>query len=182
VPACGIDHDRDRGRGHLDETARRLSHAELAVARLLAAEGHRVRSLPERPGRARTADLDVCGQPVEVKSWLAPSERQGRALTPKSVVNKLVQAHGQSACAVLFAGGSGLTDLTARAGLTAYASRPDSTRLAEVRVVGDGFDLAMNCRPGIELAAPAPAAALDPVPGRSPPPPVRAPGTGWSLT
>jgi hypothetical protein len=101
---------------------------------------------------------------VEVKSWLSPEERAGRALTPRSVVNKLVQAHGQSASVVLYAGGSGLSEVTARAGLAAYAARPDSAPLAQVRVVGEGFDLAMTRMPGIERAP-----ALDHRPNRSPP-------------
>jgi hypothetical protein len=174
VAACGLDH-AGRGAGVVDETPRRLSHAEFAVARLLAAEGHEVRALAERPGRARTADLDVCGQPVEVKSWVSLEERGGRTLTPKSVVNKLVQAHGQSASVVVYAGGSGLTDVTARAGLAAYACRSDSEQLAAVRVIGDGFDLAMTRLPGLERAA-----AVDRLPDRSPSA-LQGLSPGWTL-
>jgi hypothetical protein len=134
----------------LDERQRRLSHEEMAVAGLLAVEGHHVRSLPEGRGRGRVPDLEACGVAVEVKSWLPLTERGGRAPGPRSVLNKLVQAGRQASTVVLNGHGSGLTVGAARVGMALYSARPDGGRLSAVRVLGDGFELAWTRRP--ELA------------------------------
>jgi hypothetical protein len=134
-------HDHGSGAGGLDESARRLSHAEFAVAGQLAAEGHQVYALADRPGQGRTADLLVCGNPVEVKSWLSREQRAGRAPGVRSVANKLLQAEGQAATVVLDGRGSGLTSAAVRAGVAMYAESPHRGNVAAVRVLGDGFDL-----------------------------------------
>jgi hypothetical protein len=135
-------HQRHGGlEGRLDESARRLSHPEFAVARQLTSEGHQVYALPERPGRARTADLLVCGTPVEVKSWLSQDQRRQVPGT-RSVVNKLRQAEGQAATVILEGRGSGLTSVAAHNGMAMYAGLPHRGPVAAVRVLGDGFDLA----------------------------------------
>jgi hypothetical protein len=163
--ACGSDH-HDGAPGRLDEAARRLPHEEFAVARQLAAEGHQVGALAAPRGQGRTADLLVCGQPVEVKSWLSRAERGGRAPGAKSVVNKLLQAEGQAEVVVLNGRGSGLTPAAARAGMAIYAGLPHRDRIATVRVLGDGFDLGWSRTPDLRRT---------PVPGRhaarSPAPP-----------
>ena len=139
APRCPFGaHRRAAG---LDETARRLSHSELAVAALLVSEGHLVRSVAERPGRGRSADLEVCGQSVEVKTWLPPAERGGRAPTARSVRNKLVDARGQGATAVLWARGSGLSAVDAERGVEEFLASGDPGGIVAVRIVGDGFDL-----------------------------------------
>lgn len=140
-----------RGRGSLDETARRLSHEEFRVARALAAEGHTVKSVPERRGGGRTADLEVCGSPVEVKSWLALPDRRGVAPGPRSVVNKLVSAEGQGAAVVLSASGTGLSASDASAGVARYAALRPRSGISSVRVMGDGFDLSWRRSPALEL-------------------------------
>lgn len=145
---CGHS-DRDGPRGWLDETARRLSHEEHYVADTLATEGHGVRSLAESRRGGRRADLEVCGRSVEVKSWLPLPERGGRAPTPQSVFNKLVDAAGQAEVVVLYARGSGLTPGTARRGMALYASTAPPGRLSAVRVIGDGFDLGWVFRRGL---------------------------------
>jgi hypothetical protein len=137
---CGRAHGR--ASGSIDESARRLSHAEFAVASQLASEGHQVRALAERRGGGRTADLLMCGTPVEVKSWLSSPERGAIAPGVRSVVNKLLQAEGQAATVVLNSRGSGLSPAVARAGMEAYAGLPHGANVAAVRVLGDGFDLA----------------------------------------
>lgn len=136
----------------LDESARRLSHEEFRVARALAGEGHHVKSVAERRGRGRSADLEVCGTPVEVKSWLALPERRGVLPGPRSVVNKLISAEGQSPVVVLAAEGSGLTASAAAAGVASYARLRPGSGITTVRVMGDGFDLSWRRRAGIELA------------------------------
>lgn len=128
------------GLGYLDETARRLSHEEHAVATRLAAEGHAVRSLASGRGGSRTADLDVCGQAVEVKSWLPLSERGGRPATARSVLNKLLDAGEQGDICVLYGRGSGLTAATVRSGVSLYARR-SGRGLTSIRAIGDGFDV-----------------------------------------
>jgi hypothetical protein len=138
--SCGRDHSSLAG--SLDESARRLSHPEFAVAGQLAAEGHEVYALADRPGRGRTADLLVCGTPVEVKSWLHVEQRGGHVPGVRSVANKLLQAEGQAATVVLDGRGSGLTSATARAGVAMYAGLPHRGNVAAVRVIGDEFDLA----------------------------------------
>jgi hypothetical protein len=138
--SCG--HQHASAGGSLDESARRLSHPEFAVAGQLAAEGHQVHALADRAGRGRTADLLVCGTPVEVKSWLSREQRGGHAPGIRSVVNKLLQAEGQAATVVLDGRGSGLTSGAARAGMAMYAGLPHRGNVAAVRVLGDGFDLA----------------------------------------
>jgi hypothetical protein len=137
--ACQFEHAR--APGTLDETARRLSHDEYAVADLLVREGHHVRSVAtgQQPGRA--ADLLVCGSPVEIKSWLSWDERGGRGPTVRSVVNKLRQAEGQAATVVLNGRGSGLSETAARRGLATYTTRANRSGVTWVRVLGDDFDL-----------------------------------------
>ena len=153
--SCGREHDR--AAGHLDESARRLSHPEFAVAGQLASEGHQVYALADhRPGRGRTADLLVCGTPVEVKSWLSVQHRGGNAPGARSVVNKLLQAEGQAATVVLEGRGSGLSSAAARAGVAMYASLPHRGNVAAVRVLGDGFDLAWTRARALERHRPVP--------------------------
>jgi len=135
--------------GVVDERARRLSHEEMAVATRLASEGHHVRSLSEGRPRSPVADLEACGVPVEVKSWLSLAERDGRAPTSRSVVNKLLDAGRQAPVAVLNGYGTGLTAGVARSGMALYAARPDAGSLTTVRVLGDGFDLAWARSPQI---------------------------------
>lgn len=146
-PGCGASHQAGAG-GSVDEQARRLSHEEFRVARLLAADGHRVRSLPESRTGGRRPDLEVCGSGVEVKSFLPLAER-GRPPTPQSVFNKLMNAAGQADSVFLYGAGSGLTPRTVRAGLARLAADGRAPRLSAVRAVGDGFDLAWARGPGI---------------------------------
>jgi hypothetical protein len=122
------------------------------VAGRLAMEGHRVRSLPEGRGRGRVADLEACGMPVEVKSWLSLAERHGRAPSARSILNKLVEAGRQAPTVVLNGYGTGLTAGAARRGMALYSARPDAGRLSSVRVLGDGFDLAWTGRPELSLS------------------------------
>jgi hypothetical protein len=147
-PLCGEDHRRQRGA--IDERARRLSHEEMAVADRLASEGHHVRSLPDGRGRGRMADLDACGVAVEVKSWLSLAERAGRAPSPRSILNKLVDGGRQASTVVLNGYGTGLTAGAARRGMALYSARP-ATGLTSVRILGDGFDLAWTRQPELNV-------------------------------
>lgn len=137
--------------GALDESARRLSHPEMAVARRLTSEGHRVRSQAELPWQGPTADLEVCGRRVEVKSFLGADQSRGRsAPTAASVCNKLLHASRQGEVAVIFAEGSRLSVRQAEAGVRIFAARGGWRRLASARVLGDGFDLTWQA-PGLAL-------------------------------
>lgn len=153
----------------LDESARRLTHSEYAVAVQLAAEGHRVRSLPDRRGAGRVPDLDVCGTGVEVKTWLPPEDRSGRPPTARSVFNKLADARGQGATTVLWAKGSGLQALDAQRGVELFAASGRFGGITTVRVLGDGFDLAWGRPPDLGVMA------RRASPGRPPGPAVAAP-------
>ncbi|HTW09184.1 MAG TPA: hypothetical protein VME46_16885 [Acidimicrobiales bacterium] len=137
---------RHHGPGTFDEQARRASHEELAVARLYQAEGHGVRTLAERRG-ARTADLLVCGVPVEVKSFRSVAERGGVPPSAKSVANKLLDARGQGVVAVIWATNSGLRPETAHAGYEMFCQKAADDgleKLRAVRMVGEGWDLSRN--------------------------------------
>jgi hypothetical protein len=141
------------GAGSLDETARRASHEELGVANVLAAEGHNVRTVLERKG-ARTPDLVACGTSVEVKAFQSLQQRGGRPPRAEHVANKMLDARGQGAVAVIWAGTSGLTQATAAAGYGLFCERAREKglgRIRAVRVIGDGFD--MSFKPAVDLSA-----------------------------
>lgn len=150
------------GPGQVDERARRLSHEELGVAELLAGDGHRVRSLVEFRRGGRRADLDVCGSPVEIKSFLPLGERH-RPPSPQSVANKLLDGAGQADAVVLYGRGSGLTAATVRAGLGRLVAEGRAGELSAVRAIGDGFDLAWVRRPVIAHQLPSGRPRLGPV-------------------
>jgi hypothetical protein len=159
--------------GSLDESARRLSHQELAVATALAAEGHAVRSLPERRGGGRNPDLAVCASNVEVKSF-DPAADRCRPPSRAGVVNKLIDGAGQADQVVLVANGSGLDLATVRQGLAHLAAleRRDVAvaampRLSAVRVMGDGWDLAWSRAAMVERSQ---TVGADRVDGRARPP------------
>jgi hypothetical protein len=130
----------------VDERARRLSHEELAVAVLLAGEGHRVVAQPERRGNGPVADLEVCGRPVEVKSFLTLDDRKGWAPTERSVCNKLRSGRSQAPTVILDGRASGLTEETAREGVAGFVGRSRVGRITGIRVLGDGFDLSWSLR------------------------------------
>ncbi len=144
------DHPHGRSGGTLDERARRLSHTELAVAQQLCAEGHEVRSLAERPRTGPMADLQVCGQPVEVKSWLPLVDRSGPP-SSRSVYNKLASARSQAPTVILWGVDAGVTSSTARAGMAEFAANRRWGGLRTVRVIGAGFDLSWQRPLGVEV-------------------------------
>ena len=142
------------GAGTFDETARRASHQELAVAMVLVSEGHDVRTVAERRS-ARTPDLLACGTSVEVKGFQNLSERGGRAPSPERVANKLLDARGQGSVAVIWGAGSGLTPVTARSGYDMFRERARQIGLGKmraVRIMGDGFDVSFGMAPDVRLA------------------------------
>ncbi len=138
------DCEHGPGEGRVDERARRLSHEELAVARQLASENHRVESRRETPGRGPSADLSVCGMAVEVKSFLDRRLREGSRPSPASVCNKLLKAGHQADQVILNGRGSGLSETAARRGVALFTSRGGWERAASVRVLGDRFDLRLG--------------------------------------
>jgi hypothetical protein len=140
--------------GTFDEAERRASHDELAVAQVLMAEGHQVRTVAERRG-ARTPDLMACGTSVEVKAFQSLQQRGGRPPGTRSVANKILDARGQGAVAVVRAGESGLTRATAQAGYAifcAHAAEKGLGRLRAVRVLGKDFDLSLAAAADVRQA------------------------------
>jgi hypothetical protein len=117
--------------GSLDESARRLSNEELAVAQVLVAEGHQVRSLA--PGAGPTADLSVCSRETEIKS-LRPGA------TSSTLDNALRRARRQGTDVIVDARSSGLSVGATQRGVAIFAARVDRGRVERIRVVGDGFD------------------------------------------
>jgi hypothetical protein len=152
------------GPGSYDESARRASHEELAVARALVADGHEVRTLAETR-QARQADLEACGVPVEVKSFLSLADRQGRPPRSVSVANKLLDAAGQGALAVVWGCGSGLSEADARSGYRLYQATARARGMAPempARLIGDGFDISPQVTPPRREWAPAARSARRP--------------------
>ncbi|MGC8626177.1 MAG: hypothetical protein ACP5VR_01265 [Acidimicrobiales bacterium] len=160
VLGWGCHHPHGRT-GQYDESARRASHSELAVARLLVAEGHDVKTVAEVRG-VRTPDLVACGVPVEVKAFATLDQREGSAPRARHLANKLLDARTQGAVAVVWGLGSGLSEATARAGFSLFCEKAASTglglsQLRSVRVVGDGFDISFS--PVLGLRSPVTVAA-----------------------
>ena len=143
VPDDGqVGHQHPSGhRGRLDESRWRLSHEELAVARLLVSEGHDVRSRPQRSRLGRTGDFDVCGRETEVKT-LGPNA------TGKSVTNALMRAQGQGVDVIVDASTTRLHRLGVDRGVAEFArrqdtgidARPSAREIERIRVIGRGFD------------------------------------------
>jgi hypothetical protein len=146
--AEAADHRHPPGAaGRLDESARRLSHDELAVAELLLAEGHEVRSLPEGRHLGRTADLEVCGVATEVKTVQLGA-------TSWTLENQLHRAVGQGEHVIVDARGSGLRRRWAERGVERFAGRGDwRGSLTAVRVLGAGYDLTYGRRELSRLSA-----------------------------
>jgi hypothetical protein len=166
LPECGCDHGT--GRGSFDESARRVGHSELAAAELLVAEGHAVRSLPERRGKGPAPDFDVCGLLVEIKTLVPQAERPGgRPANDRSAYNRLLSGIDQAPITILLAQGSGLRAADAAAGIQRFAARPRAGRTTAVRIVGDGWDLAWKASRGLD--PPDPFAADRRRPDRPPP-------------
>jgi hypothetical protein len=132
--------------GNFDETERRANHDELAVAQVLVAEGHQVRTVAEQKG-ARSPDLMACGTSVEVKGFQSLEQRGGRPPSARSVANKILDARGQGAVAVVRGGESGLTRATAQEGYAMFCERALERGLGRVRAVrllGKDFDISMT--------------------------------------
>jgi hypothetical protein len=157
------------GPGTYDETARRVDHAEYAVAQLLVQEGHHVRSLPERRGQGRTPDFLACGVTVEVKAFLSLEDRRGRLPDAGKVANKMIDARDQGAVTFIWGGGSGLSEVTARSGYLLFCQNSLEKglgRTRSIRVLGEGFDTRFD--PIADLrAAWQPLRAPRPAPARS---------------
>ena len=153
LPDCGVDHG---GRpGTYDESARRAEHEELTVARVLVGEGHDVTSLRADRRSGPTADFDVCGLTVEVKSLVAQAERAGgRAANDRSGYNRLAASSRQAEVTILLATGSGLSAVDAAAGVRRFAEGGRTGRVQAVRILGDGYDLAWSAHPGVEVSRP----------------------------
>jgi hypothetical protein len=111
-----------------------VSWPELEVGRLLAAEGHDVRAIPDGRGRGKIADFDVCGVATEVKT-LSPGG------TSSTLANALRRGREQGEIVVVNASVSGLTRDWASRGVREFATERRLGKIKEVRVIGAGFEL-----------------------------------------
>jgi hypothetical protein len=127
----------ERGSGSFDESARRVSWPELEIGRLLAAEGHHVRAIPDGRGRGKIADFDVCGVPTEVKT-LSPGATSG------TVANALRRGREQGEIVIVNASASGLARHWADRGVREFASERRLGKISGVRVIGAGFELSYD--------------------------------------
>lgn len=152
----GGSHDHPPGhRGRFDESRWRVSHEELAVARMLVAEGHDVRSKPQRPAVGRTGDFEVCGRETEVKT-LGPNA------TARSLANALIRAEGQGVDVIVDASKTRLHRLAADRGVAEFTQRrsPEiegrrhraaAAQIERIRVIGRGFDRSYRLGEGRQL-------------------------------
>jgi hypothetical protein len=120
--------------GTFDETGRRVPWEELAVAAILVAEGHHVRAWPERGGRGRRPDFEVCGIKTELKTL-------DHGATAQTVANAMRRGQAQGEVVIVNAAGSGLSRRQAEAGVHRFAGSGRLGRVSEVRVLGAGFSL-----------------------------------------
>jgi UDP:flavonoid glycosyltransferase YjiC (YdhE family) len=126
-------HPRDAP-GSFDESGRRVTWPELEIGQLLAAEGHRVRAIPDGRGRGKIADFEVCGVTTEVKT-LSP-----RA-TSTTLANALRRGREQGEMVIVNAAVSGLARHWADRGVKEFAAKRDLGKIQGVRVIGAGFEL-----------------------------------------
>jgi Contact-dependent growth inhibition CdiA C-terminal domain len=120
--------------GTLDESGRRVPWEELSVATILVAEGHHVRAWPERGGRGRRPDFEVCGVKTEVKTL-------DRGATAQTVANAVRRGQAQGEVVIINASCSGLSLRQAEAGVHRFVGSGPLGRVSEVRVLGAGFSL-----------------------------------------
>jgi hypothetical protein len=136
---CHHSHHGQQGResGSFDESARRVSWPELEIGRLLAAEGHHVRAIPDGRGQGKIADFDVCGVATEVKT-LNPGATSG------TVANALRRGRDQGEVVIVNASASGLARHWADRGVREFASERRLGKVRAVRVIGAGFELSYD--------------------------------------
>ncbi len=144
LPILGHSHPAGRA-GTFDETVRRVSWAELAVARLLVEDGHAVRALHERRGHGPTADFEVCGIRTEVKT-LDPGA------TARTLANALRRGREQGEALIVNAAGSGLSRAQVEWGVSRFAVGGDLGRLGQVCVLGKSFALSYHRRDLLRIA------------------------------
>ena len=122
------------GGGSIDQSERTFSPQEQKIADTLNSEGKNVKALEEKNlPKVRTPDAEVDGVPTEFKSL-----RSGAGAN--TVNNRLADADGQAASAVIDARGSGLSESAARQGLARYLGAHPG-RMTYIRIIGDGYNI-----------------------------------------
>lgn len=163
VGSAGGRHRHEPGLpGTFDESPRRLSWDELQVAQRLVAEGHQVRSLPEGRELGKTADLEVCREPAEIKTL-------GPGAGSRTLTNALIRASAQAPEAIIDASRSGMSRASAEIGVARFSQRCRPGRIQEVRVFGADFELAYQAADLARMAALARVAGPDGAVRRTPP-------------
>jgi uncharacterized protein YukE len=120
--------------GTIDQSGRTFSPGENKIASTLESEGKNVKALPEsNVEKVRTPDAEVDGVPTEFKS-IQPGAQAN------TVNNRLADADGQAANAVIDARGSGLSESDARRGLARYLGGHPG-RMTYIRIIGDGYNI-----------------------------------------
>jgi hypothetical protein len=132
---AGCHHGREAG--SFDESARRVSWPELEIGRLLAAEGHHVRAIPDGRGRGKIADFDVCGVATEVKTL-------GPGATSSTLANALRRGRDQGEIVIVNVSAGGLARHWADRGVREFASERRLGKISGVRVIGAGFELSYD--------------------------------------
>jgi hypothetical protein len=133
--------------GTFDESERRVSWDELAVARLLVGDGHTVRAVQERRRGGPTADFEVCGLMTEVKT-LDPGA------SARTLANALRRGREQGDALIIDATRSGLSRARAERGAARFAAGADLGRAGHVCVLGAGYVLTYTRRDLVRMAEP----------------------------
>jgi len=122
--------------GRIDESARRFSPEERAIAEILASEGKVVYAQAETKLK-RTGDAIVDDIVVEFKS-LAKMEADSE--TVRNTINNSIRRGGQARHIIIDVRDAGLTEVDAIRGL---ARTKNITRgmIDSIRIIGDGFDV-----------------------------------------
>ena len=107
--------------GTLDESARRLSHDEFAVAQQLASEGHDVHSLATAPRVAAERRTCWCAEPRWRSSRGSAGRAQAESAGSQVGGQQAAASRGSGATVVLNGQGSGLSEAAARRGVEMYA-------------------------------------------------------------
>jgi hypothetical protein len=106
--------------GKIDESARKFSPDERAIADTLAKDGHDVTAVVERQGAGRNPDAMVDGKPVEFKTMKETPGSNMDSGTVKNILDKSAKGGGQAPEIIIDARGINLSAEEAQAGVQRF--------------------------------------------------------------
>jgi hypothetical protein len=131
--------------GSIDESERKFSLEERKIAEILESEGKHIRALVEGEQAGRVADALVGEQPLSkeypgIQTEFKVLYRNATSATVRNSINNSIRRGGQARHIILYALGSGLSEVEGERGL-ARARSITRGRVDSVRIIGDGFDI-----------------------------------------